>query len=310
MPVRSLVSVLERNVGFGWDLFASGSVEYPKYLTSPPAPVVTIRPVSVNTDAQMFNTTLVEPPVESTDKSNIYLYYLYVESTDTLADAWHFPSFRYVEKVEHKLTARVPSYVEDDPGHSVPFTSILSDPPLGRQAPSFSTIEDGIIKTRVFTIDGPKTITSFPVTFNISDAKPNTRVGLIMFSKFDIGYITPQGWGISPKIIISAEEGPITDSNGSAQLIVNRHLGNGPHILQAYYEVPEPFGTGRLSTITVPAIYCSRPLQVEVNAPEPPPTPSPQPTPTPTPNLSQILTPLMAITILGLIPVLLKPRPR
>ena len=310
MPVLGLSAALEQNIGFGWPLGVVGYVEIPKHLAaSPPAPVVTITPVSVNTRPFTFNTTVIQPPYLSTDTSSIFIFYLYIKSTDFLAAEWHFPSGRYMERVTHTMTARLPSYVEDDPGKSVPYTTILNDPPLGRQAPVIYRREDDIIKPIVFKIDGPKTITSFPVTFNISDAKPNTRVGLVMFSKFQAGQITPQGWGAWPSSIISAEEGPITDSNGSAQLTVKEHLGNGLHILQAYYEVQEPFGSGPGLPITVPATYCSFPLQVEVNAPEPPPS-KPPPTPAPAPIFSQILTSLMAIAFLGLVPALLKPKKR
>ena len=299
MPIQSIGLSTQQRLGFGWPLIISGYVEYPKDVTSPPAPIITITPISVNAPSLTFNTTVVVPPYFSTDTSNVYFFYLRIKSTESLAAAWHFPNLWYVEEVEHKVTARIP--VEPGSDRFLTLTTILSDPPIGPE-------------TSGFFIDGPRTITSFPVTFNISGAKPKTRVGLVSWSKGKIApEETPQGWPVSPDIIISAEEGPITDDKGSAQLTVNKPLVNGPNILQAYYEVQEPVIPG-LSAI-VPKIFCSRSLQVEVNVPEPPPsrpppTPSPQPTPTPTPNLSQMLTPLMAIAILGLIPVLIKPKKR
>jgi len=288
MPVLGFSTALEQKIGAGWPLGVVGYVRYPNSLTSPPGPEITITPVSASTRPFMFTSAVIQPPYQSDAESNIFIFYLHIISTDTLAAEWHFPDGRYTERVRHTMTARVPSYVEDDPGHSVPFETILNDPPVGRQASGF-------------TIDGPKTITSFPITFNISGAKPNTRVGLIMFSKFQLGTITPQGWGISPSVIIPAEEGPITDSNGSAQLTVNERLGDGPKILQAYYVVPEPFGSGPQLPVIVPAAYCSSPLQV--NAPESPPAPPPAPPP----SLSQVLPPLTTIAALGLIPALLEP---
>ena len=316
MPVRHVSIASEQNIGLAWPLFIWGSVEYPKLPTKPPDPIITITPVSVNTQSFTFTAYLLEPPYRSTDTSDEYFFYLIIRTTQWLAEAWHFPGGRYVEKVEHKLTARAPSSVEDDPGISVTLTTILSDPPIGREAPFTYRREDDVIKVVGFTIDGPRTITSFPVTFNVSGAKPKTRVALTCFSQPKAGPKTPQGWSVSPDSIIGLEEGPITDSNGSAQFTVNKPLENGPKILQAYYLVWEQFrlGGGRIPQFQIPlqVVYCSSPLQVEVRAPTPPPTPppSPRPTPPPTLSLSQILTSLMAIAFLGLVPALLKPKKR
>ena len=280
-----------QNIGFGWPLLVMGYVVHP---TS--APVVTITPVSVNTDAARFETTLLQPEYAP----DVYIFYLYIKSTESLAAQWHFPSGRYTKEVTHTLRIEIPRHFGPVTGKSsVPFTTILDDPPLGRPAR---------FPAHHFAIDGPKTITSFPVKLKILGGPgAGIRVGLISWSKSQAGRETPQGWGVLPSLP-KVEPGP-----GSGEITVKEHLGNGPHILQAYFEVPEEIivAHGPVGPVIKPAIYCSRPFEVEVNAPEPSPSkPPPTPTPPPTPSLSQMLTPLMAIAFLSLIPALLKPKKR